>query len=139
MIQLIIANTLIDITNTNKGQVRYSNSIEYHQQQNLNVLLQTISLRTQPMEPLVTKHLDYPMVNQFGTFFGVEPQTIWRLEFYIENPGIWRNEKSELGFLEEDIYGVAFTSDLDNSVEFPVNIFDPFDNVNIRFYSQMMD
>jgi hypothetical protein len=136
MTQLITAMTLVDITNSHVSQARLSNTIEYHQQQNLNVLLQTIGLRTQPLEPLVTIYQGIPLKDlNFGRFYGDEPQTFWSLKFYLEHSQVWDDGQDEFALLKQDAHGVAITSDLENTVEFPVNIFDTLDNVNLYFIS----
>jgi len=135
MTQQITAMTLVDITNTNVRQSNLNNTIEYHQQQNLNVLLQTIGLRTQVMDPTVVIHHNVPLTNlHFGTFYGSEPQTVWSLKFWIERENVWNDGKNEFGLLIEESNNVAITSDLKNTVEFPINVFDTKDNVNLYFF-----
>lgn len=134
MTQTITAFTLVDITDSGITRVRDNNKREYHQQQNLNVLLQTIGLRTQPFEPKVTLQIEHnPQDLGFGDFFGIEQQHVWILTFYIEGESVWTNGEDPLALLKADVHGVAITSDLDNTTEFPVNIFDTRDNVNTTF------
>jgi|SRR6056297_49918 len=131
--------TLVDITNTGITRVRDNNTKEYHQQQNLNVLLQTISLRTQPLEPVVKIYPSLAAVSDlnrlfgFGNMFPDDHARIWSLHFYVESEDVWRDGDDPLGLLKQDIHGVAITSDLDNTVDFPVNIFDTQINPNIAF------
>ena len=129
--------TLVDITDTGITRVRDNNTKEYHQQQNLNVLLQTISLRTQPLEPVVKI---YPELSQmsdleskfgFGNVFSDDRARLWGLHFYVESEDVWRDGDDPLGLLKKDIHGVAITGDLDNTVDFSVNIFDTQINPNI--------
>jgi hypothetical protein len=129
--------TLVDITDTGITRVRDNNTKEYHQQQNLNVLLQTISLRTQPLEPVVKI---YPELSQmsdlesnfgFGNVFSDDRARLWGLHFYVESEDVWLDGDDPLGLLKKDIHGVAITGDLDNTVDFPVNIFDTQINPNI--------
>jgi hypothetical protein len=134
MTHLITAFTLVDITDTGTVRVRDSNTREYHQQQNLNVLLQTIGLRAQPFNPVVTIHQDQPLAAMhFGKFYTDATATVWSLKFYIEHDMAWSDGEDQLAFLKSDANGVAITSDLDNTLEFPVNIFDTLDNVNLYF------
>lgn len=131
--------TLVDITDTGITRVRDNNTKEYHQQQNLNVLLQTVSLRTQPLEPTVKVYEELARVSDlenmfgFGNMFTEDRARIWGLHFYVENEDIWRDGDDPLGLLRRDVHGVAITGDLDNTVEFPVNIFDTQINPNISF------
>ena len=47
------AYTLVDISNTTETKIT-RNKIAFLQQQNLNTLIQTVGLRSQPLEPSVT-------------------------------------------------------------------------------------
>jgi len=134
MTQTVVAFTLVDITETGVQRSRDSNRAEYHQQQNLNVLLQTCGLRTQVMDPIVIQHnrAELSRLN-FHEFFGVGEHEIWSARFLIETPDVWLKGTDPLGLLKDDVHGVAITSDLDNTVEFPVDIFDTLDNVNTYF------
>lgn len=134
MTQQITAFTLVDITDTGTVRVRDSNTREYHQQQNLNVLLQTIGLRAQPFDPVVTVMKNVPIASlNFGKFYTDETATVWILKFYVEHDMAWSDGEDQLAFLKTDANGVAITSDLDNTLEFPINIFDTVDNVNLFF------
>lgn len=134
MTQQITAFTLVDITDTGKIRVRDSNTREYHQQQNLNVLLQTIGLRSQPFNPVVTVMKNVRLSDmQFGDFYTDETATVWSLKFYVEHDMAWSDGEDQLALLKSDANGVAITSDLDNTLEFPINIFDTVDNVNLYF------
>ena len=134
MTQQITAFTLVDITDTGTVRVRDSNTREYHQQQNLNVLLQTIGLRAQPFDPVVTVMEEVPLAAMhFGKFYTDETATVWTLKFYVEHDMAWSDGEDQLAFLKADANGVAITSDLDNTLEFPINIFDTSDNVNLYF------
>ena len=134
MTQRFTAFTLVDITETGVQRVSESNTKEYHQQQNLNVLLQTIGLRTQIFEPKVLIHHNIDLSKEkFGDFFINEEATVWSVNFQIETDSVWTIDQDELGILKEDANGIAITPDLDNTVEFPVNIFDTQDNINLYF------
>lgn len=140
MKQDVVIMTLVDITNTGITRVRDNNTKEYHQQQNLNVLLQTISLRTQPIDPVVEIYSEQaPMTDLekyfgFGNVFNEDYARVWSLKFYVEREDVWRDGNDPLGLLKSDIHGVAITGDLDNTVDFPVNIFDTQINPNIAFH-----
>ena len=58
------AYTLIDITNTNVNQYK-DQIIQSNQQQNLNTLIQSIGLRSQPINPEVSVLMAQDIVN-FG-------------------------------------------------------------------------
>lgn len=134
MTQRITAMTLVDITNSESVRVRESNTKEYHQQQNLNVLLQTISLRAQPIDPVVRQFQQVELKDfQFGEFYDQEVANVWSLTFYFEHEFTWSDGEDELAHLKSDTQGVAITPDLDNTVEFPINILDTINDINIYF------
>jgi hypothetical protein len=134
MTQRIVATTLVDITETGVRRIRDNSTDSYHQQQNFNVLLQTIGIRTQVFEPTLTiTHQVALAGTPFNKRYGNQTATVWSLQFMVEPESIWSDGHHELALLEQDVNGVAITSDLDNTVEFPVNMFDTSDNVNIYF------
>lgn len=135
MIQNIQVMTLVDITETGCVRVRDNNRKEYHQQQNLNVLLQTIGLRTQPIDPVIIRSDKLMNLSElpFGKIFHNETSKVWILKFYIEGESVWQDGDDSLALLRQDVHGVAITSDLDNDVDFPINIFDVEQHINIHF------
>jgi len=132
MTLIIKALTLVDITPTGIQRIGDSNTMAYHQQQNLNVLLQTIGLRTQVFDPQVIIHEDADLSGRFSDFFPPKGR-VWSLKFECHTDAVWRMGQDELSLLKQDVHGVAITSDLENTVEFPVNIFDTRDNINTFF------
>ena len=129
MTQRIVATTLVDITDTGVHRIRDNSTDAYHQQQNFNVLLQT-----QVFDPILTIEQQVSLVDTpFNKIYGNQTATVWSLQFMVEPESIWSDGNSELALLEQDVNGVAITSDLDNSVDFPVNMFDTTNYVNIHF------
>jgi len=131
--QRIIAHTLVDVTSSGTVRVRDANTKEYHQQQNLNVLLQTIGLRTQPIEHEVKQ-----LIQQDLSDYNFDPSytgshTVWRLTFDIQHHSVWHDGEDELGLLKLDASGVAITADLDETAQFDVNVFNAQDCVNLYF------
>lgn len=134
MTQQIEAFTLVDITNTGTVRVCDNNKKEYHQQQNLNALIQTISLRSQPLEPVVTVIEDADLKSyNFDESFGPGPHRVWKLRFYVEHEVPWTDGNDDLAFLKSDAHGIAITSDLDNTADFLVNMFDTTNCCNLYF------
>lgn len=133
--QLVKCYTLADITpQPNAIRVRDSNKFEYHQQQNYNVLLQTIGLRTQVIDPDVACYGGVTGAWKFSEFYDNNDQLhVWRLQFGFESPQVWSDGEDELALLKQDVHGVAFTPDLNEQVEFPSNTFDTLVNVNTYF------
>jgi hypothetical protein len=132
MSQLVKIFTLVDITDTGVSRVRDSNKQEYHQQQNLNVLLQTIGLRTQAIEPHVKIFYEADLRGRFSELFP-KTSTVWCLSFRLETESVWRGGSDELSLIKKDLHGIAISGDLDNTVDFVVNIFDTRDNINTYF------
>ena len=131
--QRIVAHTLVDITSSGTVRVRDANTKEYHQQQNLNVLLQTIGLRTQPIDHEV-KAIPDADASHYGfdsTYDG--SHTVWRLTFDIQHNQVFNDGEDELGLLKLDANGVAITADLNETAHFAVNTFNTTDCVNIVF------
>ena len=132
MTQRITVRTLVDITNSESIRVRESNTTEYHQRQNLNVLLQTIGLRAQAIEPVISVEHNVDLADlDFDNKF--QNATVWTLSFYMEHEFTWSDGEDELALLKSDTHGVAITADLDNTVDFPINIFDTADCINTYF------
>lgn len=132
MTQFITAYTLVDITDSGTVRIRDNNTKEYHQQQNLNVLLQTIGLRTQPFDPVVNvkenQNLDdYEFSYQNGH------ATVWTLKFHVDHEMVWSDGVDQLHFLKEDLANIAITVDLDDTVDFGVSVFDASDKINVYF------
>ena len=131
--EYIYCYTLADITPTNIVQIKDSNSSEYNQMQNYNMLLQTISLRSQPIKPSVVVYKNVDLSNyEFGEKYrGLH--TVWLLSFFNEHLHIWKDGDNNLALLENDVNGVAFIGDLQNTQDFNTNIFEAFNNRNIYF------
>ena len=71
------AYTLIDITNTNVNQYK-DQIIQSNQQQNMNTLVQSIGLRSQPIDPEVSILMTQDIANyEFGSAYkGLH--TVWK-------------------------------------------------------------
>ena len=108
-LQFFTIKTLVDITNTgdfnpytSKGVIRVgSEKKSYNQAQNLNTLLQTISLRTQPViVGDVRVDVDQMNIGDFGTFAD-DGISIWTLKFATEHP-----QAITIDLLRTDLDGV---------------------------------
>jgi hypothetical protein len=131
--QQIVAYTLVDITSSGTVRIRDANTKAYHQMQNLNVLLQTIGLRTQPIDPSVKQLLQQDLAEyNFSTAY-TGSHAVWRLTFDIQHHLVWQHQTDELGLLKIDANGVAITPDLDETVPFDTGVFDTLNCVNLYF------
>ena len=93
-----VAYTLVDISNTNESKIQ-RNKLHFFQQQNLNTLVQTIGLRSQPLDIEVSPLMAQHVVN-FG--FGKQYQglhTVWKMQFSIEHGGAIENMNNLLACL----------------------------------------
>lgn len=128
-IEYFTCYTLVDITDS--GIYDPAAGKVYEQAQNLNVLLQAISLGSQPIlssvEKLVAADLeDY----EFGDDFSGN-HTVWLLRFASERVG-----SITVVSLVRDIDGLPIYDDLDETAVFDANVFETndADQKNIYFY-----
>jgi hypothetical protein len=132
----IVAYTLVDITPNPTVRARDANTSAYHQMQNLNVLLQTIGLRTQPIDydVKIFPQADLTQYQFDSKFTGLH--TVWRLFFDIQYDSVWDDGSDKFGLLKQDAHGVAISVDLDETAEFDINIFDTLNQINLYFLSE---
>ena len=123
------AYTLIDITNTNQNKIS-KNRGSFLQQQNLNTLIQTIGLRSQPMHPRVELRMAQDVVDyEFGKQYqGLH--TVWQMRVSIEHGGVF-----SLKDLLDDCNGVAIYTGLEESSEITSRCFETYDSnlINLCF------
>ena len=123
-----VAYTLVDISNTNIAR-HNRNKIKFFQQQNLNTLVQTIGLRSQPLEPCVTLLMAQDIVN-LG--FGKQYQglhTVWELQFSIEHGGAIENMEQLLA----DCNGIPIYTGLEETAEIASKCFETTGPINVCF------
>jgi hypothetical protein len=122
-LEIFIAYTLIDVTNSGITSISFSETKEYNQAQNLNIFLQSISLRTQPILINVTKKLDQDLTNyKFGSEYKGN-HTVWVIEFATEYFGAWEKDNNNLYYLVEDCNGNVITTSLDETIKLSIDIF----------------
>ena len=113
MYEHIVCYTLIDITDSSALQ-----------RQNLNTLIQTISLRANPMQIKVHMMGNQNMKDyEFGDNYGGN-HNVWLLSFTVEQSNVFHNKNGELGGLEDDIHQVPIIADLLESAAINPQIFD---------------
>jgi len=133
-LEFFTAFTLVDITDSGISDPELFDSLEYNQSQNLNVLLQVIGLRTQPVIVSVTARASQDLTDyDFGTAF-TGTHTVWAVKFASEYRGAWEKNGDPIYFLKSDTDGIAFIPELDNTVEFLLNVFDSYDATNKNIY-----
>lgn len=115
-IEYFTAFTLVDITDSGVTDPRTSDVIGYNQAQNLNVLLQLISLRAQPIVVSISKREDQDLADySFGSTFSNTEASVWIIKFATEYKGAWANGVDQSYHLVNDCQGVAVTTGLDET------------------------
>ena len=127
----VTAFTLVDITPTDYIYIRDANKSEYHQMQNLQVLLQAIGMRTQCLNPVIERLDKQDLLEYSFDYDGVH--SVWKLTFQYEYEYAWNDGSDELGLLKQDTHGVAFSSGLNNTVDFEDKFFDTLTKRNLYF------
>jgi hypothetical protein len=127
-IEYFTCYTLIDITDT--GVYDPAAGTTYEQAQNLNALLQAVSLGSQPILTSVEKLTAVDMADfDFGTDF-TGNHNIWILRFANERVG-----SITVATLVRDIDGLPIYDDLEETATFDSNVFETgaADQKNIYF------
>ena len=125
------AHTLVDISNTND---RYSDKLSFYQQQNLNTLIQTIGLRSQPLDAKIGCNMAQDIV-EYG--FGTEYKglhTVWRLDFSIEHSNVFANNDDKTFYLKNDSDGVAIYTKLEETAEINSKVFETINKKLVNLY-----
>lgn len=114
MIETIIAHTLIDISDGKSAL----------QEQNLNTLIQVVSLRANPLQ-IETTLLGNQDLSEydFGEDFGGN-HNVWKFVFKVEQQDIFINKNGELGGLEDDVHNCPIINDLMESCKINPAVFD---------------
>ena len=103
--------TLADISPTG---ARRGEGFAYHQEQNYMTMIQTIGIRTNPLNVIVSKNED---TMKFGSKYKGK-QNIWCLEFEVDSQG-----GHSIEMLQEDFDLVPFNNNLEETVNFSKSIF----------------
>jgi len=132
--QQFTAYTLVDITETNVFNSKTLDTKGYNQQQNLNTLIQLISMRSQPINIRVTALQTQDLVNfRFGKqFSGLH--SVWKLDFASEHTDVYNHNEDAVYFLKEDSDGAAFVSNLTETVKFKRGTFETKNKHSINLY-----
>ena len=128
-IEFFSCYTLVDITDTGVYDPNAGSS--YEQAQNLNALLQAISLGSQPIMSSVEKIVAVDVADyEFGTDF-TGNHNMWVLRFASERVGA-----ITVASLVRDVDGLPIYDDLDETAVFDTNVFETgsSDQRNIYFY-----
>lgn len=118
-------HTLIDITETGKKRKEPGCEVEYYEQQNFTMLMQTIGMRVNPHYNSSPKFRTVN-VDDFG--FGQNYQgkhTVWSFKFFIEfEAGFTDNTGNPTGLLVEDLNFIPVICKLKETIEPKLCVFD---------------
>ena len=124
---LFTAYTLVDISNTQETK-HDRNKLQFFQQQNLNTLVQTIGLRSQPLDIGVQAIMTQDIVD-YG--FGKQYQglhTVWKMQFSIEHSEVL----SDLSQLLNDCNGIPIYTGLEETAEISSKCFETVDSTLVN-------
>ena len=108
--------TLVDITDTGVNNPRGS-TIEFRQSQNLNSLMQVLSMRTQPLHVTVTKFENTPMSEyKFGSKFK-DTQSVWKVTFTTDIQDAYKSGSGKYAHLVNDCNNVPVHTDLSETIK----------------------
>lgn len=126
-IEYFTCYTLVDISDT--GTYDPTSGQAYEQAQNLNALLQAISLGSQPILTSVEKLTAADMDDfEFGTDF-TGTHNMWVLRFASERVG-----SITANTLIRDVDGLPVYDDLDETATFDSNVFETNDSTQTNIY-----
>jgi len=121
------AYTLVDITDSKNTDPRSPDKLGYNQAQNLNVLLQLIGLRAQPIVLGISKYEDQDLGNYKFNHTG--KHTVWKLVFKTEYANAWAANGNLTHHLEQDCNGVAVSTGLTETADMKSKTFALNDNL----------
>lgn len=131
------AYTLIDITDTGYSNPK-GNTQAYRQAQNLNTLIQLLSLRTQLVISSVTIMPSQDLTGySFGSNF-TGTHTVWLFKFASEKPDAWARNLNPLYYAINDCDQVPVNIGLDETAPI-TNMFNLTDAVAKNMYFQSSD
>jgi len=124
-IEYFTAYTLVDITDSGITDPRSADVTGYNQAQNLNVLLQLVSLRAQPIIVSISRRENQDLADySFGSNFVNASATLWIVKFATEYKGAWANASDQTYHLINDCHSVAITAGLEETETFSPVVFD---------------
>ncbi len=123
MLEHIVCHTLIDISDASALQ-----------RQNLNTLIQTVSLRANPLNIKVAMMANQPMSDyEFGENFGGN-HNVWMLSFTVEQMNLYENRNGPMGGLVDDVHNIPIISKLMESATVDPEVFDTQNNLTLNTY-----
>lgn len=117
--------TLIDITETKQHRKEPGKELQIKQQQNFLTLLQTISMRVNPVYDRSPKiEMSDGTIYKFGSMIARD-QKIWIFEFYFDYEGGFTDDRgSKIGLLIEDLHLIPVIDNLQETATLEIPVFD---------------
>jgi hypothetical protein len=113
----IVIKTLVDITGTKQYRKEQGKEIEYQQQQNLSMLMQTASMRANPVNIKQPTTELVKVDGNFGTNHTGKHQ-VWTFKFDIEYDGAYTDGNGDdAGLLLDDLNFIPVTVGLDETAD----------------------
>jgi hypothetical protein len=113
----IVIKTLVDITGTKQYRKEQGKETEYQQQQNLSMLMQTISMRANPVNIKQPTTELVKVDGNFGTNHTGKHQ-VWTFKFDIEYDGAYTDGNGDdAGLLLDDLNFIPVTVGLDETAD----------------------
>lgn len=131
--------TLVDITDSGVIDSESADTVPYNQSQNLNVLLQIVGLRTQPIVLEITSLTNQNMKDyEFGNSFK-GTHSVWIVKFANEYKSAWNKDGDYTYYLRSDCDGIAFIPHLQNTAKFVVDVFNTNNSTKRNIYFKKID
>ena len=130
------AYTLVDITDSGNSDPK-GNSTSFQQAQNLNSLIQALSLRTQLVLSSISPSTDDVSNYEFGSLYAGS-HSIWIFKFATEAQDVFAKEDDKLYFAREDVNNVPIHTDLDETASIE-SFFNCVSDVNKNIYFKTSD
>tara|TARA_B100000965_G_scaffold200677_1_gene167558 strand:+ start:200 stop:664 length:465 start_codon:yes stop_codon:yes gene_type:complete len=130
------AYSLVDITDTGDSDPK-GNTVSFQQAQNLNSLIQALSLRTQLVLSSITSSdvdlSDY----EFGSLF-TGTHKVWVFKFASEAQDVFAKREDKMFFATEDTHGVPIHDSLTETASIE-SFFNTMSDVNKNMYFKYSD
>lgn len=130
------AFSLVDITDSGDSDPK-GNTVSFQQAQNLNSLIQALSLRTQLVLSSITNSSTTLDDYEFGSLFSGE-HTVWIFKFATETVDIFTKDEDPMYFAHEDVHGVPIHDGLTETASIE-SFFNTTSDINKNIYFKTSD
>ena len=130
------AYSLVDITDSGNSDPK-GNSVSFQQAQNLNSLIQALSLRTQLVLSSINSSSTQLDDFEFGSLYTGE-HTVWVFKFATETVDVFAKEEDKMYFAHEDVHGVPIHDGLTETASIE-SFFNTTSDINKNIYFKTSD